>query len=122
MQHIESIKTLLVLGLASLVLFTIFHFPWALWLSLGFLVLALLPGFFLSRWITRGWLGFAAVLGQINSRILLTLTFFLVLMPSALLRNLFQRETTRHFHRDDRVSTFYPVETPFDKESFENTW
>lgn len=53
-------------------------------------VLTLLwPG--LAQWISWGWYKLAEGLGYVNSRILLTLVFFVVLLPVALLYRLFNR-------------------------------
>lgn len=43
----------------------------------------------LAQWISRGWYKLAEGLGYVNSRILLTLVFFVLLLPIALLYRLF---------------------------------
>lgn len=44
------------------------------------------PGIY--TWVAKGWLGFSNVLGTIMSKIILSLVFFVVLTPIALLRRI----------------------------------
>jgi len=40
-------------------------------------------------WVARGWLGFSQLLGTVMSKVILTLVFFVVVTPLALLRRIF---------------------------------
>ena len=54
----------------------------------------------------RVWWRFASVLGWINSRILLTVFFFLVLTPAGLVMRLFGRSPLRTVRRDTNWSRY----------------
>jgi hypothetical protein len=53
---------------------------WLLGLAIGFLLAALFKPLWLKP-IEKGWMRFAAVLGLINSRILLTAVFIVIIIP-----------------------------------------
>lgn len=50
--------------------------------------------------VYRGWMRFGEVLGWLNTRILLTLVFFLVVTPTALVMRLFGRSPMAARKRD----------------------
>lgn len=55
-------------------------------------------GFFiapLGEWMHRSWMKLALVLGWVNSRILLTVLFYIILTPVALLARLFGKTSIR---------------------------
>lgn len=67
---------------------------WALGLAAGFALIALVR----PRWLApveRVWMRFAAVLGAINSRVLLTIVFALVVTPIAVLLRALGRQPMR---------------------------
>ena len=84
----QNLRTLVVLAAGMLILFFIFHKPWLSWISLGVLVVAAFSDW-LSAKLAWGWLKVAEILGKVNSRILLSLVFFVFLFPIARLRRLF---------------------------------
>lgn len=75
----------------------------------------------LARWITEGWLAWARILGWINTRIILTIVFFLVLTPLALLRRLFQRSPMRTLDRS-AASHWTVREHTFSSADLEKPW
>lgn len=82
-------ETLLVLALASLVFLGFIKEEWPLagYAAAFFLFIALfVPP--LARTLHRFWIGLAQIIGTVNTRILLTLVFFLLLTPLALIRRL----------------------------------
>ncbi len=84
---IRKYQTLLILATACLLLFIVYKTEALLWLCLLLSLIGLFSPV-LSTKIDWIWMKFAELLGFINSRILLTLTFFLVLTPIALLYRL----------------------------------
>jgi hypothetical protein len=86
----QNLRTLIVLATGILVLFLVFHKPWLSWIALGVLVIAAFSDW-LSAKVAWLWLKFAEVLGKVNSRVLLSLVFFVFLVPLALVRRLFVR-------------------------------
>ena len=70
--------------------------PWVYGLAGAGGLLLILIGLVLpaaSRIFHQGWMRFAGVLGYVNSRILLSLMFYLVITPYALVMRLFGRDT-----------------------------
>lgn len=64
---------------------------WLIWLGVGVLTM----GFFLPSWldpVRRLWMRLAAVLGAVNSRVLLTVVFACLLTPLALLLRLLSKQ------------------------------
>ena len=91
LSEVDVYKANLVISTGLLVLY-IFVFPNRYLLYTGTavgLLTVLWPG--LARWISWGWYKLAEGLGYVNSRILLTLVFFVFLLPIALLYRLFNR-------------------------------
>ncbi len=83
--------------------------PWALFAMLGLAALAA-PG--VLRPIHRGWMKFGAVLGAINTRIILGVFFFLILFPAGLARRLFGSDPMRRKFEDDATYRIPSVKQP----------
>jgi hypothetical protein len=121
MNRLESIKTITVLAIAFLIAHLIFGARWLLWTAL----LLLVGGAFESRITTamaRYWMQLASFLGRINSKVILTLMFFVVLTPIAFLYRLFNREKVDHFLRNRRDSYFDDIQKTYGHEDFEKLW
>jgi hypothetical protein len=86
----QNLRTLTVLATGLLVLFFIFQKPWLSWIALAVLVVAAFSDW-LSAKLAWLWLKLAEILGKVNSRVLLSLVFFIFLVPLALLRRIFVR-------------------------------
>jgi hypothetical protein len=86
-EKIDTYKTIQVLALACLVIwFLSKNTGWA-YASIALLLLPLVF-YRAAYWITWLWLEFSHILGAINSRIILSVIFFLVLTPLALIYRL----------------------------------
>lgn len=83
--------------------------PWALFAVLGLAALTA-PG--VLRPIHRGWMKFGAVLGAINTRIILGVFFFLILFPAGLARRLFGSDPMRRKFEDDATYRIPSVKQP----------
>ncbi len=70
---------------------------------------------FLSSKITWLWLGFAKILGYINSKIILSVVYFLILTPLAIIRKFFNQKN----NLKNKPSNFYIREHVFTKTDFE---
>ncbi|NPU83480.1 MAG: hypothetical protein HPY65_03245 [Syntrophaceae bacterium] len=114
-------QTIHVLTLALLIAFLIFGSRWLLWAAV-FLAVANTFENRLTTAIAKGWLAFAQWIGRINSRILLTLIFFLFLTPIAWLYRLFNRTLVDHFRADTRTSTFQERNHRWEPADFEKIW
>lgn len=92
-------ESVLVIAIGFAVLYFLAHKPWMAFVAL----IVASAGLFipvLAEWITIAWLKLAHLLGWINGRILLSVIFFLVLTPIALLRRAMKRDPMRTMDRE----------------------
>ncbi len=75
----------------------------------------------ISRIIEKIWFKIASILSQIIPNVLLSIIFFLVLTPLALLSKLF-KSNTEFISRNTQNTTFKIQNKVFDKKSFERSW
>lgn len=117
----KDIQSVLVILIGFLVLYAIFR--WRGFLLIGGLlgILGLLSPF-LRNYILKGWNGFAKVLGFINSRIILSGIFFLILTPIALLSRLFSKDRMQLKRLKKGESYFKNRDHEYGAEDFENPW
>ncbi|MBU6343199.1 MAG: hypothetical protein KGS48_17015 [Bacteroidetes bacterium] len=117
----KSIETALVITTGLLVLYFWTHFIWML--RIAMLVSAV--GVLWPRgaaWIHRGWMLLAEGLGWFNSRVLLSVLFYVVLTPFALLSRLFGSSGIV-LKRKPAGETYYAVrDHVYDKSDLENLW
>jgi len=116
----NTYKTLLVMVTGSLVFYYFFRLDVLVYISLGIGILAIISSRIAAgiEWL---WLKLAQGLGWINSRILLSVVYFLFLFPLALLRRIFQKETNWKLNKDK--SSFYVERNhTYTKEDLINPW
>jgi hypothetical protein len=114
-------KTINALTLAALIAYLIFGAQLLLWIAL----LLTLGNAFESRItaiVAHYWMNFAAVLGAFNSKVLLTLTFYLILTPLAFVYRLFNRPLVDHFLVNKRRSYFEDINKTYTRTDFEKPW
>jgi len=117
-DKLETYKTIQVLAFAALAVHLLFKIDWLLYVSLGLLILPLIL-YRLAWCVTWVWLKFAHILGNINSKIILSVIFFLVLTPMALLYSLLGQKIqvkgkgASHFHDRNHLYT---------AKDLQNTW
>lgn len=104
----KDLRTLAVLAGALVVLYFGTRRPAFAALALGLMALGLVSATAAAK-IAAAWMGFAEVLGRINSKVILGAVYFLVLTPLALLLRLFggNRVNTR---ADAGAETYFEVE------------
>jgi hypothetical protein len=119
-RRIEIIETISVLALAALVFHFVWEVKWLIWLAAGLLVLTLKPNP-LANLIARLWLKLSEHIGNFMSKVILSLVFFLLLTPLAVLYRLFNREMTKSFFDRTSTTTFHAVRVP-GREDFKNPW
>lgn len=121
MQRLETFRTIAVLTVAFLLAYLIFGSPWLLWIAV-FLSLGNTFENKITTAVAKYWMSFASILGNINSRIILTLMFFVVLTPTAFLYRIFNRDKVNHFLKNTRSSYFIDVRKKYRREDFEKIW
>jgi hypothetical protein len=121
MDRLATLKTISILTLAVLIAYVIFKAQWLLWIAL----LLTLGNAFESRFTTalaRYWMQFANLLGAFNSRVILTVTFYLILTPLAFVYRIFNRPLVDHFRANKRQSYFEDLGKTYTPADFEKTW
>ena len=121
MNRIEIFKTNSILSAAFLIAFFAFKLKFLLVMAL----LLLIGSAFETRiaaMIAKGWLRFADIIGRINSRIILSIVFYLILTPLAILYRLFHKGGADNFRSNKRKSYFDNTGSAYNKEFFEKMW
>jgi hypothetical protein len=79
---------------AGLIIFSLLlKIQWLIYIGLAILVLSALSKL-LAEWIAKSWLALGKLLGAINSKIILSLFFILILVPTSLLRKILSKSTS----------------------------
>jgi hypothetical protein len=74
-----------------------------------------------ARFIEWSWLKLATALGWVNSKVLLSLVFFFVLLPMAWFSRWFKRDLL-NLKRNHAASIFHTRNHRYSKEDLENIW
>lgn len=119
-KQIDVVKTILVLTLAALIFHLIWELKWLLWLATGLLVISLKQNP-LADLIAKLWMKLSEYIGNFMSKIILSIIFFLLLTPLAMLYRLFNRNMTKSFFDRSTISTFQKATVP-GRDSYENPW
>jgi hypothetical protein len=116
----KSIETMLVLAMACLAVYVVWHAKTALYLSFGFGLVGILSPW-TSRQIARVWTGLTRVLGRISNAVLLSVVYWLVVVPVAVFRRMRKKDRLTDF---DKVasSNFILRDHLFTKEDLEKMW
>ena len=114
-------KTIIVLMLALLLAEWIWS-PGYLMLVAGALGAISLMFPVLAEWIHIGWMKLAQALGWFNGRLLLSLVFFLLLTPIALIYRLFNRDSLRLKRPKEGESMFVERNHTFSASDLSNPW
>lgn len=93
---------------------------WWLWIALGVGGPSVLSSF-LAEKIANLWMQLGYVLGLIVPKIVLSVIFFLILFPVALLSRLFSKKDSLQL-KNNQDSVFKDVNKTFEKVSFEKPW
>lgn len=121
MSNSEASKTLAVIALALLIGYYLFKAVILLHIVLVLLSLTVFPNP-LARMLARAWLKFSEIIGHFNSRVLLTLVYFIVLVPVSFLFRIFNKQTVDYFDGKKLDSCFLKREKQYTREIFEKTW
>lgn len=117
---LKTYETITVLALVSLLAGLWFGQPLLFYLAALLLLLVLLVPK-AAAWLAWGWLRLAHFLGNINAKIILTLIFYLILTPLALLYR-FWRGDALGLHRRPADSNWHRRDHTYEKTDLEKTW
>jgi hypothetical protein len=74
-----------------------------------------------ATWLAWGWLQFAHLLGTVNTKIILTLIFFLILTPIALVYRLFYGDSLKIKHKI-KESNWHQRDHSYNKADLDKVW
>ena len=81
-------STNLVLAAGFIIISLVFKkLDFLLYVALGVMVLTAMSDF-LGLWIAKAWMGFGKILGNINGKIILSIFFFVLLVPVAFVKKI----------------------------------
>jgi len=119
--QLVELETLTVLAAVLLVLNVFFHHQ----LFVYGAILLLVTGLFirpLASMVTKAWLKFSCLLGAINTKIILSLVFFLILTPLAYLFRLFNENPLQLARKSKNQSLYHDRNYKYAKADFEKMW
>lgn len=119
--QLVELETLTVLAAVFLVLNVFFHQQVFIYGA----ILLLVTGLFikpLASMITKAWLKFSCILGAINTKIILSLVFFLILTPLAYLFRLFNKNPLQLAKKSKSQSLYHDRNYKYVKSDFEKMW
>lgn len=122
MKKIKSnpAQTLLVITVGFIVLYVFSSWKWTIYVALGIGLIGVFSPF-LSKQIETVWMKLAYVLSLIVPNILLTIVFYLLLFPIALLSRMFGEKDPLQL-KNNKKSLFKDRKTQFNKAYFEKMW
>ena len=120
-QNSAELETLGVLSAFFLVLNVITHRQVFVYSALGLLMIALFvkP---LAKVLSGAWMKFAEVLGTFNSKLILSVVFFLFLTPLALMYRLFNKNSLQLKRGSKTGTLFITRDHVYSKADFEKMW
>jgi hypothetical protein len=119
-KTLRDMETVCVISTGLLALYFIFKVNILLFVAFGLLLAGLLSHLF-ARLITKLWYKLAEMLGYISSRILMTVVYYLVLFPLAMLYRLFNKDPLSLKKRPGQ-SLFNEREHVYTAKDFEHPW
>ena len=119
--HTSELETLGVLSAFFLILDVITHRRVFVYAALGLLLVALFvkP---LARVISRAWMKFAEVIGTFNSKLILSLVYYLFLTPLALMYRAFSKNSLSIKPGREAETLFVIRDHTYTKTDFEKMW
>ena len=119
MKTDTSKSTILIISMGFLILYLLFLWQWAVYVSLIVGVVGIISSY-LSKKIEWGWMKLAKIMGYIIPNILLSIVFFLFLFPISLLSKLFSKDPLM---LSEKYKTYFiDINKEMDKKSFEKIW
>lgn len=119
MTEVQKIKSQLVIVVGLLVLRFIFKTDYLVYAAvITGLIFLIIPA--LGDLIVKGWFKIGELLGYVNSRIILSVLFYLFLTPFAFLQKLFSKSTIQL--KDESRSVFHTRNHEYAAKDFEDIW
>lgn len=120
MEPSEKVKAQLVIVTGLVVLYFVFKSPWWLYAAAAVGLLSLfVPA--IGDLIVKGWFKIAEILGNINGKIILSVLFYLFLVPIALLYRMVAKNPLQ-LKRTHEASFYNDRNHQYQKEDLEQAW
>jgi hypothetical protein len=119
-QKSEPTKTVLTISVALIILYLITSLDWIIILALAIGLIGIFSTY-LSKMIDSLWMKLAIFLNFIMSNILLSIIFFLLLFPIAILSRVFSNNDPLNL-KNKSESNFQNGNKKYEKISFEKPW
>ena len=116
----EPVKTVLTIVLGFMVVYMVTHGKWAMWTALITGVLGL-SSTYISQKIDGLWMKLTYVLSLIMPNVLLSVVFFVFLLPVSLLQKLLGKKDAMML-KSGYKTTFVATDRSFEKGGFEKPW
>jgi uncharacterized membrane protein YcgQ (UPF0703/DUF1980 family) len=113
-------ETILAIVLGLLVIWYFFQFTTLIYISIALIVIALFIQS-LASYITWFWMKLSHVMGWVMSKVILSVVFFLILFPIAMLARLFTKDHLM-LKKEGRSSHYKERNVTYSKEDLENPW
>lgn len=120
-NKIKKFQTIYILAVVALIVYAIFGKSWLLYLSAGLIVFPFVCSQGAEK-LQRYWLRFGAILGKINTAVLLGFVFYAVLTPLAFVYRIFNKKEVEHFKKNNKATLFENIDSDYLKEDFEKLW
>lgn len=120
MKNQDTYKSILVIVVGFIALAWIFKVPYLAEIALILGAIAIFSDSF-AKMIERVWLKFAMAIGFINSKILLTIVYFVFLLPVALVSRLFTNDPLM-LHGKNSASLYHTRNHRYEKGDLEKIW
>lgn len=119
MNKNTSESTILVISMGFLVIYLIFSYQWAVYVSLTFGIIGIVSKT-LSELIEKGWIKLSYLLSYIVPPILLSIVFYLFLFPISLVFRIFNKDSL--LLSDQYNTYFFSVQKNTKEQDFEKMW
>lgn len=117
----KDLETIIVISIVLIVFRFIFKVEALLLIALGLLLISVLSKG-ISRKAAGIWLGFSHYLGAVNTKIILSLIFYLFLTPIAFIYRLLGKNQVA-IAKDDSLDSYYTkCNKTFNRDDFEKMW
>ncbi|MFA6913798.1 MAG: SxtJ family membrane protein [Endomicrobiia bacterium] len=121
MNKEQELKVMVVLSLACLMIFFIFHIKWFSIVCLILLLLAMFGGK-PSYIIAKSWMSFAHILGKINTKIIICIAYYLCLTPLAIIYRICNKKEVNNFFNKKDLTYFKDINKKYTKKDLQQLW
>jgi len=119
MSREKNIEAILIICIGLIVFHLILEIKELLFIAVALGIISVLFPV-VAKWVTKGWYFLAEVMGFVMNKVILTIVFFIVLFPMALLAKATGKITVRL--KKDPNTYWTERNHVYEKKDLENTW